>query len=121
MSHPDLIFGAAFVGHDFTTAAQVTELLECLSTKKINRIDTARLYPITNSGASEKLLGEAKAAEHGFIIDTKIMTSPIGDGRGTLKASAIDESIDGSFAALGTQQVVLHSSSTALISLRVGM
>lgn len=105
MANPNLIFGGGFIGHNFANVEDVSDLLDYLIQVKINRVDSARLYPITNPGASETLLGDAKAADRGFTIDTKIKVPPTGDGRDTLSPNAIEASIAESFAALKVQQV----------------
>jgi len=66
-----------------------------------NRIDTAARYPPVLSGASEKLLGSVKAAEQGFLIDTKILA---GAG-GSLTKDAIQTSFKASLERLGVEKV----------------
>ncbi len=64
----------------------------------LTELTTAARYPATNSGASERLLGLAGAAKHGFTIDTKVVCS--GDGSGSLEPAAIDKSLEGSYERL---------------------
>ncbi len=97
-AHPLLIYGGAAVGDSYTTPEAVSELLNTLQSLGIDRIDTAARYPATNSGASERLLGLAGAAKHGFTIDTKVVCS--GDGSGSLEPAAIDKSLEGSYERL---------------------
>jgi aflatoxin B1 aldehyde reductase len=52
------------------------------------------------------LLGEVRAAEQGFTIDTKInVGSSSGDGSGSLTAPAIEKSISESFERLRVDKV----------------
>lgn len=114
MSPPALIFGAGFLGVNFATPSELQLLLEFLQKNDIKRIDTARRYPAVNSGRSEQLLGEVKAAEQGFAIDTKIKV--VGsDASGSLTAAKIKESILESLEALRVDEVnVLHCHTTDL-------
>lgn len=107
MSRPNTLFGAALIGTSFTTPEQVQELLDELKTLKIERIDTAPRYAPTRPGSSEWLLGEVRAAEQDFTIDTKINTvgSSSGDGSGSLTAPAIEKSISESFGRLRVDKV----------------
>lgn len=86
--HPVLIFGGSTIGVSYNTAADVAEILEVLNANNIKQIDTAALYPWTNIGMSETLLGEANAIQHGFQIDTKVLVTTK-DGNGTLEAEKI--------------------------------
>ncbi|EIN06754.1 aldehyde reductase [Punctularia strigosozonata HHB-11173 SS5] len=99
----NLIFGGANIGERFTTVEEVSSVLSKLKEKGIIRIDTAARYPPTNPGASEKLIGEAHAAQLGFVIDTKVNVA--GDGRGSLSAEAIAKSIEESLGRLGVDKV----------------
>lgn len=104
MSPPALIFGAGFLGVKLATPSELQLLLEFLQKNDIKRIDTARRYPAVNSGRSEQLLGEVKAAEQGFAIDTKIKV--VGsDASGSLTAAKIKESILESLEALLVDEV----------------
>lgn len=103
MSRPNTIFGCALIGINFNTPKQVQELLDQLKTLKVDRLDTAARYSPSNPGSSERLLGEVRAAEQGFIIDTKIDTC--GDGSGTLTAAAISNSMSESVARLKMDKV----------------
>ena len=105
MSHPrpKLIFGAASLGDKFATVKDVSDLLKVLKSHGITTIDTAGLYPPTNKGASERLLGECGAAEDGFTIDTKILVTSM-EADGTLKPEAIEKSISASIERLQLKQ-----------------
>ena len=116
MSPPSLIFGAGFLGVDYTGPNEAEELLKFLLSKAVKRIDTARRYPAINQGESERLLGRTKAAEKGFTIDTKVKATATGlsdgevairGGRGSLTKSAIETSVRDSFVALGVKKVCL--------------
>ena len=85
-----------------------------LASHQVKRTDTAAYNPTTNPGQSEALLGKAKAAERGFVIDTKIrVVAPcVGlkeiarvGAKGSLTRSAIEASIENSLAALGVERV----------------
>ncbi|KAI9849521.1 MAG: hypothetical protein M1837_004141 [Sclerophora amabilis] len=109
MSRPTLIFGGGLLGINFGIAGEINidELLEYMktSTTPIGRIDTARLYPVTNPGLSEKLLGDAAASDQGFTVDTKIKVEASRDGRGTLTREAIDASVETSLQTLRVEHV----------------
>lgn len=104
------IFGAGFLGIDFSTPEESLTLLEFLTANNISRIDTARRYPALSPGLSETTLGSAKAAELGFEIDTKIQVAAAaaagGPRGGSLSAGAISASVAGSLAALGVESVI---------------
>lgn len=58
----------------------------------VERLDTAALYPPTDIGASQRLLGQVGAARQGFTIDTKVLISLSGF-EGTLEPGKIASSI----------------------------
>ncbi|KAL8648175.1 MAG: hypothetical protein Q9210_005140 [Variospora velana] len=98
---PGIQFGAGNVGEGgFATVEDVVAILDTLDTCGIKVIDTAALYPNPAIGASERLLGAAKAHHRGFIINTKMMITADGPGKGSLKKEAINESIPRSLSAL---------------------
>lgn len=74
MSRPNTLFGGAMIGISFTTPEQVQALLDLLKTLGVDRIDITTKYSPTAPGSSERLLGETRAAEQDFTIDTKIVT-----------------------------------------------
>ena len=90
-SSPQLIFGCGGVGIEFAGEEAVAELLQTLKDVGVTRLDTAALYPPTDIGASQRLIGQAGAARMGFTIDTKVMVS-IHGGKGTLEPEKIAES-----------------------------
>ncbi|KAE8150621.1 putative aldo/keto reductase [Aspergillus avenaceus] len=98
-SRPQLIYGGAGIGQEWTTRESISELLQTLESLGISRIDTAPRYPSTKPGESERLLGENGAAERGFTIDTKILVSSPG-ASGTLEPQAVDESLNTSYDRL---------------------
>ncbi|AEO64699.1 uncharacterized protein THITE_2110991 [Thermothielavioides terrestris NRRL 8126] len=98
MSHPILIFGGGWIGKEFGSREEVSDLLKTLQARGITRLDTAARYPPTDPGASERLLGEAGAPSRGFTIDTKVLCS--GDGSGSLEPAAIEESVKASHERL---------------------
>ncbi|KAI0380505.1 putative aldo/keto reductase [Hypomontagnella monticulosa] len=95
MAHPGaphLIFGCGGLGNELVGEDTVRELLELLKESGINRLDTAALYPPTDIGASQRLLGQVGAAQLGFAIDTKVLISMYGI-KGTLEPEKIAKSV----------------------------
>ncbi|KAJ5312214.1 Aldehyde reductase [Penicillium antarcticum] len=72
MSKPNTLFGGTIIGSTFTTTEQVQQLLNHLKELDIDRVDKAARYPPDSPGRSESLLGDVRAVEQGFTIDTKI-------------------------------------------------
>ena len=103
MSVPHTIFGCANIGDQISRADDVSQFLDTLKTLTITEVDTAARYPPTLPGASQRLLGEAKVAELGFIVDTKIKVG--NDPSGSLTAAAIDASVEESLTSLGISKV----------------
>lgn len=99
MSTPDLIFGYATIGHSFKSESEVSTLLDTLKAAGTNRLDTAARYLPTAPGLSQKLFGEANAAQKGFRNDTKINISDTSSA-GHLSPSAIQKSLDDSLTSL---------------------
>ena len=100
MGHPQLLFGGAAIANGrFSSSNDVKALLELLRSLNIARIDIAPVYPATSPGKAEQLLGQCDP--DGFTIDTKIMVTDM-TGKGTLKADAIEKSIDTSLERLKT-------------------
>lgn len=110
-SHPRLIFGGSTIGDTYNTLESVVNLLKYLKSYNIDEIDTAALYPWTNIGMSETLLGQAGAAKQGFKIDTKILVTSK-DANGTLEPAKIEKSVDTSNERLmyqdGTKLNIVH-------------
>lgn len=106
---PQVIFGAASIGdtdagfvYSWTTPEQVSSLLEKLKTLGITRLDSAAVYPPTNAWNTELLLGQSKAAEKGFEIDSKIYYK---DGPGHLGDKNVDVSSAKTLRLLGVDKV----------------
>lgn len=105
---PNLHFGGGTIGEGaFATPENVNQLMNVLQSCHINRIDTTAVYPGTSPGESQRLLGAVKAAESGFSIDTKILVN-LGEGhpgQGSLRRTAIRESLAASLEALDIPEV----------------
>lgn len=104
-----LIFGAGGIGegnisHTWTTPEEVNELLPSLSALGLTQLDSAASYPPAAPWVTETLLRQAKAAEKGFTIDTKILV-PKGAAVGHLSEAKIDESVKKSLELLGVDKV----------------
>ncbi|KAH8430918.1 uncharacterized protein LDX57_008582 [Aspergillus melleus] len=104
MGNPKLIFGAASFGMDFASPEEIQEVLDYLKRNKITHIDTASRYPPIAPGRSEELLGETKAVNQGFTIDTKIFTQTSNQG-GHMESSAVEQSVKISLRRIGIDQV----------------
>jgi aryl-alcohol dehydrogenase-like predicted oxidoreductase len=70
MDTPRYVFGAQGFGVAWT-ADNVDHLMNSLKEAGIHQFDTAALYPATNPGESEELLGKKKPEN--AIIDTKVL------------------------------------------------
>lgn len=73
-----LLFGAGGIGegnisHTWTTGEQTSQLLDALKDLGLNELDSGAIYPPGSPWTTERLLGESKAAEKNFVIDTKIL------------------------------------------------
>jgi len=106
---PHLIFGAGGIGttaKSFTftwdTPEKVSELLALLQKLDIKELDSAASYPPGNPWNTETLLGQSKAAEKGFIIDSKVAAFVKGP---QLDEERIAESIDKTLQLLGTTKI----------------
>jgi aflatoxin B1 aldehyde reductase len=80
----------------------IADLKKALQQAKINRIDSAAVYPYTAPGGADALLGDNKFPES-FQVDTKALY--FGDGSGTLSAEAIQKSLSGSLERLRVSKV----------------
>ncbi|PYI03139.1 Aldo/keto reductase [Aspergillus sclerotiicarbonarius CBS 121057] len=86
MSHtPEYVMGAQGFA-DAWTMDNVSARMDRLDAAGIGHYDTALLYPVTDSGASERPLGKIWKPE--FVIDTKILFRP-----GALSREHMEESI----------------------------
>ena len=104
MGSPKLIFGAASFGMDLVSPEEVQEILDFLKQIRNIQIDTAGRYPPTVPSRSEELLGEAKAANQGFTIDTKILMQTTNQG-GHMERSAVERSLEISLRRMSIDQV----------------
>ncbi|KAF5875207.1 putative aldo keto protein [Botrytis fragariae] len=99
---PFTLFGGASFGEGLlATAEDIQQLLALLVTLNIGHIDTAAIYPLSSQGKSEQLLGE-NYADHSFAIDTEIKLADF-SGKGSLTASAINESVTESLSRIKTK------------------
>ncbi|KAI1203605.1 putative aldo/keto reductase [Nemania serpens] len=89
---PQLIFGCGGLGNEFLRVDAMTDLLQTLKKGGVGRLDTAGLYPPTDIGASQRLLGQSGASQMGFAIDTKILIS-IRGLQDTLTPDKIEKSV----------------------------
>ncbi|KAK4206077.1 NADP-dependent oxidoreductase domain-containing protein [Rhypophila decipiens] len=81
---PHQIFGAGGIGttaksftYTWDTPEKVSELLNLLQTLNITELDSAAAYPPGNPENTETLLGQARAVQKGFIVDSKIQAYPL--------------------------------------------
>lgn len=104
---PEIQVGDGTVGGgEFAIAQDVDASLDTLAACEILSINAAGVYPAPAHGASERLLGAAKASDRHFIMNTKIMVTGDGPGQGSLRRKAIDESIQEGLATLGVSNVM---------------
>ncbi|KAH8900283.1 Aldo/keto reductase [Thozetella sp. PMI_491] len=106
---PHIVFGAGGIGttakgfiYNFDTAEKVNELLTVLQELGINELDSAASYPPTNPWNTETLLGESKAIEKGFIIDSKVLGRRAG---GKLTDEGIGISVDKTLHLTGAKKI----------------
>ncbi|CAI7651457.1 unnamed protein product [Penicillium viridicatum] len=98
MDTPDYVFGAQGFGVAWT-ADNVDDLMKSVTEAGIHQFDTAALYPATNPGESEELLGKKKPDN--AIIDTKVLF--IGDD--SLSFKNMGASIKGSLERLQVKKI----------------
>ncbi|CZR63649.1 related to aflatoxin B1 aldehyde reductase [Phialocephala subalpina] len=109
-----LIFGAGGIGegrisHTWVNGEQASELLEVLKELDLLELDSGAAYPPGSPWVTEGLLGESKAVQKGFLVDTKILPQGPQGGLG-LSEAGIDASVKKSFELLGVDQVnILYS------------
>ncbi|KAI4144202.1 MAG: hypothetical protein LQ340_006745, partial [Diploschistes diacapsis] len=79
MAPPHIVFGAGSIGttassftYAWDTPESVSSFLSTLSSLNLMELDSAAVYPPGNPGNTEILLGQAKAVEKGFLIDSKV-------------------------------------------------
>jgi aflatoxin B1 aldehyde reductase len=115
----NLIFGAGGIGegrisHTWTTPEQTEELLKSLDELGLKQLDSAASYPPGSPWVTETLLGQAKAAGKGFMIDSKIMPYSLAlgfrepkakSGAESLSEANIDASFKKTFELMGIEKV----------------
>jgi aflatoxin B1 aldehyde reductase len=98
MDTPKYVFGAQGFGLAWTNE-NVDFLMNALKDVNIKHFDTAALYPATNPGKSEWLLGKHKPKD--AIINTKVLF--LGDG--SLSMENMGKSIRASLERLQVKKV----------------
>lgn len=75
-----LIFGAGGIGgtekgftYTWDTTEKASSLLDTLEKLGLKELDSAASYPPGNPWNTETLLGQSKAVERGFTVDSKIL------------------------------------------------
>lgn len=106
---PHLVFGAGGIGtteksftYAFDTPEKVSVLLDALRELGLTELDSAASYPPGNPWNTETLLGQTKALDKGFIIDSKILIHWEGP---TLHEDGIASSIARTLELLGADKV----------------
>jgi aflatoxin B1 aldehyde reductase len=118
MSKLNLIFNTndideGRISHIWTTPEQTNELLKALEELRLREPDSAASYPPGSPWVTETLLDQSKAAEKGFVIDSKILAWPLARGRDpkaksgaeSLTVANIDASFKKSFELLGVDKL----------------
>ncbi|MCJ1310469.1 hypothetical protein MMC25_004133 [Agyrium rufum] len=106
-STPNLIFGAGGIGgtpesftYTWITPEATSSLLDTLKELNVLELDSAASYPPGNAWHTETLLGQADAAQKGFITDSKVLV------RNTrLNREGISSSIDKTLKLLGVGKI----------------
>ncbi|KAK9477352.1 NADP-dependent oxidoreductase domain-containing protein [Lipomyces japonicus] len=106
----DVILGTAGFGQHgrITTTELAHEFLQAFKRSGYSAVDTAYIYPGGFQGESEAFLGQLDAAEHGFVIDTKVRSFELNSHA----SQNIVKSVDEQFKRLGVTKVrtlYLHS------------
>lgn len=75
-----LVFGAGGIGgtekgftYTWDTAEKASSLLNTLEKLGLKELDSAASYPPGNPWNTETLLGQSKAVERGFVVDSKVL------------------------------------------------
>lgn len=75
-----LVFGAGGIGwtekgftYTWDTPEKVSSLLDTLEHLVLKELDSAASYPPGNRWNTELLLGQSKAVERGFVVDSKVV------------------------------------------------
>ncbi|KAJ5790934.1 uncharacterized protein N7518_007945 [Penicillium psychrosexuale] len=98
MDTPRYVFGAQGFGVAWTVD-NVDHLMKSLAEAGIHQFDTAALYPATNPGESEELLGKKKPEN--AVIDTKVLFM----GDDSLSFKNMGASIEASLERLQIKQI----------------
>ncbi|KAI0851994.1 Aldo/keto reductase [Daldinia vernicosa] len=106
--HPVIYFGTTTFGSSHVPALQdeanVLKFLDTLQDGGIAQIDTAARYPPDNHGASERMLGQVKAYQKGFTINTKVLFAGQ-NSAGSLSKEAVRKSVENSLQNLGAAKI----------------
>lgn len=107
---PHLVFGAGGIGsteksftYTWDTPEKVSGLLDVLKKLEVLELDSAASYPPGNHWHTETLLGQSKAMERGFTIDSKVETH--GGPVPALNDEAMTASVNKTLGLLGTNKV----------------
>ena len=100
-------FGSAEAFPELQKPEDVQKLLEMLKSKGCTHLDTAQLYGM---GKSEDTIGEAKALEQGFTVDTKWLGGWLGKSWATQETviSSAKESLDKLGAGKGKEVDIFY-------------
>jgi len=117
---PHILLGAGggiIPGSNPEDVASLLKHIQTLPTPMYG-IDTAAVYPATNPGHSEKVLGEAHVGNTTLVLDTKILVGQTVDSShgGPLSKVNLRNSVERSLAALKVSKVRIiyaHSPDTA--------
>jgi aflatoxin B1 aldehyde reductase len=110
MPTPNILFGAGGIGegrisHTWVTPSQVSELLVSLEELGLKQLDSGASYPPGSPWVTETLLGQSKAAEKGFVIDSKVLVTGSPPGAGHLSQENIRSSVRKTLDLLGVEKV----------------
>ncbi|KAI1213725.1 Aldo/keto reductase [Annulohypoxylon truncatum] len=97
---PKILVGTGTWGHNYGID-QVRDQIAQLDKLDCQQIDTSALYPFTNPGVAETILGEI--GHEGILVDTKTMW--FDGGNNTLTVDAVRKSMTESLERLKTKKV----------------
>lgn len=103
-----LVFGAGGIGgtekgftYTWDTAEKASSLLDTLEKLGLKELDSAASYPPGNPWNTETLLGQTKAVERGFVVDSKVLGA-----RGPMLTDGqIAASVDKTLQLLGAKKI----------------
>jgi aryl-alcohol dehydrogenase-like predicted oxidoreductase len=108
-NHPHVLLGAGGGIIPASKPEVVSSLLKHITTlpTPIYGVDTAAVYPSSDPGLSEKVLGEAGIGDTNLILDTKVLVGPAVDDSkgGALSKVNLRISVEKSLAALKVGKV----------------